>query len=100
MDVHLMQQLDRIHAQLGNGFAPPQALSSYLSFLETMPDGASFSPKTTAAVAMIDNVLALDELKLEKRKLGRTLDSVESATYELLVRIGRKHAEIINLVAA
>jgi hypothetical protein len=91
-----MQRLDGIHALLGHGFAPPDALSSYLAFLDAIPHGASIAPKVTVAVALIDNVLAMDELKLEQRKLSCALDAVEAATYELLVRIGRKHAEIIT----
>ena len=96
MDAELMQQLDRIHAILGDGFAPPEALSGYLAFLDGMPQSATFSPHVRVAMALVDNVLAIDELKLEHRKLHCPLDAVEAATYELLVRIGRRHAEIIS----
>ena len=96
MDAELMQQLDRIHAVLGDGCAPPEALSGYLAFLDAMPQGVAFSPHVTVAMALVDNVLAIDELKLEHRRLRCPLDAAETATYELLVRIGRRHAEIMS----
>jgi hypothetical protein len=96
VDAELMQQLDRIHAQLGAGFAPIDALSGYLAFLEAVPQGMRFGPKVTVALALLDNVLAMDELKLEHRKLRRALEGIEAATYELLVRIGQRHAHIIG----
>ena len=96
MHSELMQQLDRIHAILGDGIAPPEALSGYLAFLDSMPRDVSFSADVTVAMALVDNVLAIDELKLEHRSLRSPLDALESATYELLVRIGRRHAEIIS----
>ena len=97
MDTKLMQQqLDRIHALLGDGFAPPEALSAYLAFLDAIPAGVGFSPDVMVAIALVDNVLAIDELKLEHRKLRCPLDAVEAAIYELLVRIGHRHAEIIS----
>jgi hypothetical protein len=61
-----------------------------------MPQDIRLTPKATVAVALIDNVLAMDELKLEQRQLRCTLDAVESATYALLVRIGHRHAEMIS----
>jgi hypothetical protein len=100
VDAELMQQLDAIHARMADGFAPPEALTQYLAFLDAMPDGVSLSSKVTVALALIDNVLAIDELKLEQRKLYRGLDAVENTTYELLVRIGRRHADIMTAVSA
>ena len=96
MDSDLIEQVDRVHALLGGGPASPEALSGYLAFLDSMPQEASVSATAIVAVAMIDNVLAWDELKLEHRKLREALDAVESTTYELLVRIGQRHAEIIS----
>jgi hypothetical protein len=100
VDADLMQQLDAIHARMADGFAPPEALTQYLDFLDAMPHGVSLSSKVTVALALIDNVLAIDELKLEQRKLYRGLDAVENTTYELLVRIGRRHAHIMTAVSA
>ena len=100
LDAALSQQLDVIHAQLGDGFAPAESLAAYLAFLETIPHGMRFDAKVTVALALIDNVLAMDELKLEERKLRRALDAVESATYDLLVRIGRRHGQLIGHTAA
>ena len=54
----------------------------------------------TVALALVDTVLAMDELKLEKRKLRSTLDPVESATYDLLVRIGERHAQMMKQTTA
>jgi hypothetical protein len=96
MDREFMQHLDRIHATLADGFAPPEALSGYLAFLDAIPRDVSFSAHVTVAMALVDNVLAIDELKLEHRRLRCPLDALESATYELLVRIGHRHAEIIS----
>jgi hypothetical protein len=91
-----MQRLDKLHALSANGFASPETLSSYLEFLDAMPDGIRLCPNAVVAVALIDNVLAMDELKLEQCQLRRSLDAVESATYGLLVRIGRKHGQMIG----
>jgi hypothetical protein len=96
MESDLIDQVDRVHAALGRGVAPPEALSGYLAFLDGLPQETSISPNAIVAVAMIDNVLAWDELKLEQRKLREALDAIENTTYELLVRIGQKHAEIIS----
>jgi hypothetical protein len=95
-NAELMKQLDRMHALMASGFASPEALSSYLAFLDAMPRDIRLTPKATVAVALIDNVLAMDELKLEQRQLRCTLDAAESATYTLLVRIGHRHAEMIS----
>src|SRR3982750_2629347 len=91
VDAELMQQLDRIHAQLGGGLAPLEALSRYLAFLNAVASDVRFGPKATVAVALIDNVLAMDELKLEKRKLRCAPEGIEAATYDVLVEIGQRH---------
>jgi hypothetical protein len=91
-----MQRLDKLHALSADGFASPETLSNYLEFLDAMPDGMRLRPKAIVAVALIDNVLAMDELKLEQCRLRRSLDVVETATYGLLVRIGRKHGQMIG----
>ena len=92
----LMRRVDEIHAASANGSAPPETLADYLSFLDAMPEGMRVCPKAIVAVALIDNMLAMDELKLEQRQLRRSLDAAEAATYGLLVRIGRKHGQIIG----
>jgi hypothetical protein len=91
-----MQRLDKIHALSASGFAPLETLSNYLAFLDAMPQGMRLRPKAIVAVALIDNVFAMDELKLEQRQLRCALDAVETATYSLLVRIGCKHGQIIG----
>jgi hypothetical protein len=100
LEATVMQQLDRIHAASADGFTPAEALSSYLAMLQAMPQGICFGPKLTVAIALIDNIFAMDELKLEKQKLRRTLNAAEAATYDLLLRIGLKHAQILATVAA
>ena len=96
IEAELMQRLDDIHALSANGLAPHDTLSNYLAFLDTMPQGMRLCAKAIVAVALIDNVFAMDELKLEQRGLRCSLDARESAMYELLVRIGRKHGQMIG----
>ena len=96
IQLELLRRLDNIHALSATGSAPAGSLLSYLEFLNAIPGGLRLGPKAIVALALIDNMFAMDELELEQRQLRRSLDANESATYDLLVRIGRKHAQMIR----